>query len=67
VQRTLSFFIVPGFVRAEALETIGADFPMIQHPGELSAIQFELWSRLPLSWMRNSKPWDDGHRCGNWI
>ncbi len=27
------FFIVPSFVKAEALEAIGADFPQISHPG----------------------------------
>ena len=27
------FFIVPGFVKAEALEAIGGDFPEIQHSG----------------------------------
>ena len=27
------FFIVPGFVKAAALEAIGADFPEIGHPG----------------------------------
>ena len=27
------FFIVPGFVKAEALEAIGGDFPEIQHAG----------------------------------
>lgn len=36
------FFIVPGFVRAEALETIGADFPVIEHPGSfpLSSVSY---------------------------
>ena|SRR5215471_3053240 len=27
------FLIVPGFVRSDALEAIGADFPLIDHPG----------------------------------
>src|SRR2546421_7677993 len=43
VQRgPFAFFIVPGFVRAEALETIGADFPVIEHPGSfpLSSLSY---------------------------
>src|SRR4029077_10004495 len=36
------FFIVPGFVKAEALEAIGGDFPQIQHPGSfpLSSLRY---------------------------
>ncbi len=36
------FFIVPGFVKAEALEAIGRDFPQIQHPGSfpLSSLRY---------------------------
>src|SRR5260370_34744093 len=36
------FFIVPGFVRAAALEAIGSDFPGIAHPGSfpLSSLSY---------------------------
>jgi hypothetical protein len=36
------FFIVPGFVKTEALEAIGGDFPEIQHPGSfpLSSLRY---------------------------
>jgi hypothetical protein len=36
------FFIVPGFVKTEALEAISGDFPQIQHPGSfpLSTLRY---------------------------
>src|SRR3569623_1472755 len=40
-QEPFPFFIVPRFVRAEALDAIRADFPAISHPGSFPLTTLE--------------------------
>jgi len=41
VQEPFPFFIVPRFVKAEALDAIRADFPVIRHPGSFPLTTLE--------------------------